>query len=547
MGAYLRDAALFAPCYIALDWASYIDPVGPFNITPWNPQPALAIVWMLLAGLGHAPAVLAAILLADVLVRGAPAGPALTLLTALILTAGYALIALSLRRYLRPQASVLSTTQLTRFAAVVVVGSAGIGAAFVGMLALAGLVPAADFAGHALRFWVGDAVGMLMTVPLLLAAADARQRGQLAQFMRRGETLAQVATLAVVLWLVFRGLSQDPTRWFYLLFLPLIWLAVRGGLNGALLAMFGVQAGIVLSVHGPDAAGVPALELQALLAALALTGLYLGVMVDERARAQEAREAADARLRESLRLAAAGEMAGAIAHEVNQPLTALANYGEVARTLLARGAANPAAHEGSATGTHPGPDPTALAQVLDKMRAETGRAAEIVRRLRDFFREGTLRLQPMEAAEVVAAGRRIALGIAGTRPVQVETSATSGLPAVLADRVQVELILRNLLANAIEALPAEGGRIRLHADAPGADRVRFTVSDSGAGVPVALRARLFQPFQSSKASGMGLGLAVSRAMAEAHGGTLELADTAHGEFHLVLPAAQAGERVQDTR
>ena len=72
---YLRDVAVFAPCYIALDWASYIDPVGPFNITPWNPQPALAIAWMLLGGLWHAPAVFATIVAADVVVRGAPGGP----------------------------------------------------------------------------------------------------------------------------------------------------------------------------------------------------------------------------------------------------------------------------------------------------------------------------------------------------------------------------------------------------------------------------------------------------------------------------------------
>jgi len=70
---YLRDALVFAPCYIALDWASYIDPVGPFNITPWNPQPALAIVWMLLGGLGHAPAVYGTIVLADAVIRGIPA------------------------------------------------------------------------------------------------------------------------------------------------------------------------------------------------------------------------------------------------------------------------------------------------------------------------------------------------------------------------------------------------------------------------------------------------------------------------------------------
>ena len=66
---YLRDAAVFAPCYMLLDWASYIDPLGPFNITPWNPQPALAIVWMMLGGLGARPGGLATILLADMLIR----------------------------------------------------------------------------------------------------------------------------------------------------------------------------------------------------------------------------------------------------------------------------------------------------------------------------------------------------------------------------------------------------------------------------------------------------------------------------------------------
>ena len=85
----IRDAAVFAPCYIALDWASYIQPLGPFNITPWNPQPALAVVWMLLGGLRHAPAVAMTVVLADIVVRHVPGGYAVTRGTALILTAGY--------------------------------------------------------------------------------------------------------------------------------------------------------------------------------------------------------------------------------------------------------------------------------------------------------------------------------------------------------------------------------------------------------------------------------------------------------------------------
>src|SRR5687767_4932051 len=113
--SYLHDAAVFAPCYVLLDWVSYIHPLGAFNITPWNPQPALAIVWMLLGGLGHAPAVCLTIILADGIIRGFPAGYAVTGLTALVLTAGYAGIAAVLRAVLRPKPGLHSLRQLTLF------------------------------------------------------------------------------------------------------------------------------------------------------------------------------------------------------------------------------------------------------------------------------------------------------------------------------------------------------------------------------------------------------------------------------------------------
>src|SRR5687767_7018091 len=119
---YIRDAAVFVPCYLALDWASYIDPLGPFNITPWNPQAALAIVWMLLGGLVHAPAVLATIVLADIAIRHAPGGYPITLMTGLVLTGGYAGIAWALKTLLEDTA-LRSTRQLTIFAGVVIVGS----------------------------------------------------------------------------------------------------------------------------------------------------------------------------------------------------------------------------------------------------------------------------------------------------------------------------------------------------------------------------------------------------------------------------------------
>src|SRR5687767_1024064 len=94
---YLRDFLVFAPCYIALDWASYIDPVGPFNITPWNPQHGLAIVWLLLGGLRYAPAVLVAVALAELVLRDIPGGWFIWAFTTLTLTSGFFVIAWFLR------------------------------------------------------------------------------------------------------------------------------------------------------------------------------------------------------------------------------------------------------------------------------------------------------------------------------------------------------------------------------------------------------------------------------------------------------------------
>jgi two-component system, LuxR family, sensor kinase FixL len=147
---YLRDAAVFAPCYVLLDWVSYIHPLGPFNITPWNPQPALAVAWMLLGGLVHAPVVLATILLADVAIRDVPLG--ISLLTALVLTAGYAAMADALRRVLRPKPDLRTLRQLTLFVAVVIPVTALVAGGFVGMLYTTGaLGDAAVFSGW-LRF-----------------------------------------------------------------------------------------------------------------------------------------------------------------------------------------------------------------------------------------------------------------------------------------------------------------------------------------------------------------------------------------------------------
>jgi signal transduction histidine kinase len=449
--------------------------------------------------------VFATILFADLLIRNVPLG--ITLLTALTLTAGYAGIADALRMLLRPRPSLQSLRQLTLFIATVIPGTAIVAAGFVGVLYAAGSLGDNAMFPAWLRFWVGDAVGVLVTAPLLLVAADAAGRSSFAALVRRWETGLQMTLLAATLWLIFAGLQGDPSHHFYLVFLPLIWTALRHGLGGAIVAVGVVQIGVVLGIHHHHVQTLPIIELQALVAALTLTALYLGVMTDERQRAAEG-------LKQSLRLATAGEMAGAIAHEVNQPLTALTNYARSAQMLVAAGRTDE------------------LAAVVERMLTEAQRASEVVRRLRDFFREGRTRLERVPVAELLdSVGRQ-----AGVDALTV--NGEPNLPDLLVDRLQIELVLRNLVSNAAEAVdPAPGrGMVALSARRHDSQHVRIVVADNGPGVSAAARERVFEPFVSGKPSGMGLGLAVSRAIAEAHGGTLDAVPGPHGEFHLVLPA-----------
>jgi two-component system sensor kinase FixL len=306
------------------------------------------------------------------------------------------------------------------------------------------------------------------------------------------------------------------------LFLPLVWIALRSGLVGATLCSAVIQFGVVLGVQLAAMEAVEVLELQARVAALTLTGLFLGVMVDERERAMEG-------MKRSMRLAAAGEMAGAIAHELNQPLAALRNYCRACLILVQRPQAEA--------------DNARLQEVIAKMMAESGRAGDVVLRLRDFFRSGTTRLERVPVAALLESLRNMASQIDPFHGVDLRIDSTTDA-LLLIDRLQIELVLRNLLANAYEAvasMPASERVISVSVLPASGGRLLFRVADNGPGVPSGTRERLFEPMTSNKASGMGLGLAISRTIAEAHGGTLGAPPSDHGEFHLVLPAAEADE------
>lgn len=281
---YARDVLLFAVAYISLDWASDFERLGPFNITPWDPQPALAVVWTMFAGISQWPAIMATIVLADVLVRHAPGGYAVTLGGSFVLAAGYAAMGLILRLALR-SGGLQSTRDLTFFVITVIAGTGVIGGAFVALLQVSGVLAGVPMLDAWLRFWLGDAVGILVTAPLILEVADKRRRERLFSLAVNREAWLQCAVLCATLLLVFTAVPIGPTPRFYILFVPVIWIAVRSGMTGAIVAMAIVQLGVVLGAHGAMGSRLPIVELQVLVVVLTLTGAFLGMVVDERKQA----------------------------------------------------------------------------------------------------------------------------------------------------------------------------------------------------------------------------------------------------------------------
>jgi len=254
-------------------------------------------------------------------------------------------------------------------------------------------------------------------------------------------------------------------------------------------------------------------ELQMLGAVLALVGFFIGVVVDEQRQAVE-------ELKHTLRLAAAGEMASALAHELNQPMTALTAYGEVCEFLLARGE----------TGN-------TLKDAIRRMVAESARAADVVRRLRDFFRTGATRLELMEVSSLVAAATSPFVARAAEQGIELKVGAAPE-GQVFVDRLQLEVVMRNLLSNAFEAVasrPPGGRSVTLSSAIEPAGALRLTVEDNGPGISPTTAGHVFEPFVSTKSSGLGLGLAISRAIIEAHGGSLWTEIGNRGVFKFTLP------------
>ena len=214
------------------------------------------------------------------------------------------------------------------------------------------------------------------------------------------------------------------------------------------------------------------------------------------------------------RMSAVGTMASALAHELNQPLTAVANYLEAARDLL---------ESDSETAGE------ILHEALDEASRQAVRAGEIVRKLRGYVSRGEIDARSVPLAPLLADSVALARISGDMTDIPIEQDLASDLGAVLCDPIQIQQVVINLLRNAAEAMrDVPSPKMQLHA-ARGPDNfVTVQVCDSGPGMSEEVRRTLFKPFMTSKSQGMGLGLSICQTIIEAHGGKIEAAPSERG-------------------
>jgi len=370
--------------------------------------------------------------------------------------------------------------------------------------------------------------------PLILAwAAIGFQGWRNAPLARHLEAVLMLAGLAVVCLLVFDSdLNANASPALFYLPLPfLLWAAMRLGPTGtataiALLAVTTIWG----AVHGlgPFAGRAPqdtARDLQLFLIAVSVPMLLLTVALEERARAE--RDASDQRMQLThlSRVAMLGELSGGIAHELNQPLTAILSNAQAAQHFIA-----------NKTST-----PEILSEILHDIVLADQRAGEVIRRLRALFKRGETQFAPLEVNTLAGEVLDIVRGDLLTRAIEVERDLEAALPLVNGDRVELQQVMLNLVVNAFEAMGAPGSAEprRLRVCTRRVDgAVEVSIEDSGPGFTAEQYQRMFVPFYTTKPQGLGLGLSISRALVRAHGGRLwgDSQGSGGAAFRIRLPA-----------
>jgi two-component system sensor kinase FixL len=521
--SHLSIAVTYLAIYVLLDWISYVHPFGSSGITPWNPQTGLSFALVLLFGASFIPWLFVAVFLSDLVVRSLPLPVGAEVLMVLISGIGFgagAAFLLARRAHFDPTLSSRGSLLVLMLAAIVSTALVALGHILV--LIWFGVLPPRDFLQAALRAFIGDMIGVMVVTPFLLILFTRRRLPQPSL-----EMAVLVAVIFAALWLVFGSAQSFRFQLFYVLFIPIVWIAVRFGLDGVTSGLVLTQIGLIGALQLSGQTAVDVVSYQALMAVLAVTGLAVGVVVREQQRTQHQLRLQQEALNRASRLGTMGEFAAAVAHEINQPLTAIANY-----TRLAKRAAESSP-----------PDAVAAVEAASGAIEQVDRAADVVRRLRDFIQLGRSQIGLAPVATLISETHSFCRPELERAGIDFQARLERDLPPVNVDALQIEQVLVNLVRNSMEALAQAGrhdGRVVIEAQRANGDRVAIRVLDNGPGLDPDLAGETLAPFTTTKDDGLGLGLSLSRSIVEAHGGKLVVDSGPRGmAVSFTLPAGGA--------
>ena len=228
------------------------------------------------------------------------------------------------------------------------------------------------------------------------------------------------------------------------------------------------------------------------------------------------------------RVATLGELSSALAHELNQPLTAILSNAQAALRFLAQGKL----------------DPEEIREILRDIVADDQRASEVIHRLRVLLKKGEFHPVALDVNELIQEALKLMNGSLTTHGVVVVKSFAAGLPPMRGDRVQLQQVLINLILNASDAMtvkPANARTLTIRSGRADDRVVQISVADTGSGIPLGSEEKIFEPYHTTKAQGLGLGLSLSRSIIVAHGGRLwaEIQAGGGAVFHFTLPVANS--------
>ena len=534
----LALGAVLVIVFVILEWLSSIHEFMGVPITPWNPGVGVVFAFMLLRGPLYGLVLFVGMIAAElIVVRTELQWPVIVAIAAII-SLVYGSAAIVIRRVLHLDAG------LSHLRDLMVLLSAGIVAAIVTSVLVALLllldhrIEIDNVLTAARPLLLGDIIGIAVMTPLTLRFVMLGQgRESLSGYSRplAIEVALYAALSCIALFIIIGGQSGSGLRYFYLLFVPVVLAAVRHGFDGACTALAVTQFALVGLMHyfGYDAPAFT--DMQTLMLVLTGTGLIVGAVVSERQSADALRRLAEERLREreaesdrAARFSLVSGMASALAHEINQPMTA------------ARALARSAQHLIEA----PAPDLRRAGGNIANAIAQIDHASSVMRRMREFLRRGRPHVSSFDIRATIDNTLTLAMPDANARGIEIVSDIPEGLPMVHGDRIQIEQVMLKLIRNATEAISGserKQGVIRLSSTLLSEPaRIELAVSDNGPGIPAHLAERMFEPMTTSKTEGLGLGLSISQGIVESHGGHiwLQSGDPGATEFRFSLPLEQ---------